>query len=975
MPITCTALVVEIGSVRVHVPQAFRWPSTAVVGALLESVTAKWSNYPRPRRIPFSICRRLPAAYDPGMLPRHSIAALPALLVLAVLAAGPSCHRGPGSDIGPNFAPPPATTLSGVVVDPAGLPITGASSTIAGSGSRATSARSGRFVFGDPPLSVPLRLTIDGSAGTADAMDRFPMIVVAAPSIAGTDELDPAVVLPDLNAGASRTENLGASAGFTLDDSGNAGGTLVVASGTVLGRGGSTGSVTITLTNVGPDQLPVDLSATIGDANVTTRGVWLTPTDLTFAGTVDFSVPTTLGLGAGGKANLYRLDPVTGAWTLVGPGTAQAGGSITLDTSALPGGGCYVFATAVATATILTGRAVDKDKVPIPGAIVTSVLGKSVRAAQDGSFSLGPLPAVDAGSNPLSLDYSVRAPRGYEPVRVAATVTASAGSTDVGDVTIDTFATSTLRALLTERGRLATDRRIEVGVQPQIFGEIRQGGREGIVVLQDVPVGYFNIRGSWVENNTFFRGYVPYETLPAPVFDTRGLVGSVDPRGAEWLGAMRAFALDEEAGAPLLGAVFQGAHRSDSGSATTDREGVVFGNGDRYGVSSMSFESTIPGLSVTSVVSITKIDTARTEFPQKVARAPRVGNFDPHGVLEGDLTNTGAGTERRMIVRPVFRTTDFWHRVLTGRTFAGSLPRADDPDVTAGTSYRLGVPTGGSYITGIEGVLQSGVLVPQRIGVLVDLLIDAGTVVNQDLALDHPIDQTLALPGAIAGLDGDIATTSLRYELGLRRPDGLALDLLPEVGGVVASAPDVTIPVPALTGPLAGGVFLVALRGSDTRANGADVSQASFTEAATSPVTPPVLLPVPEVQSPTPNQTVSASGFDVTWTWPSGVADPNYFVIELSTVNGTDDRYWTVYVRGDLRVFEFGRLVPSAPNPLVAGRTYDLRITAHRVDKGVTYSPDINNSYQRIIGNLYSLRAGARGSAATASYAFKVTTN
>ncbi|MFQ5506178.1 MAG: carboxypeptidase-like regulatory domain-containing protein [Planctomycetota bacterium] len=900
----------------------------------------------------------------------HSLSSF--LLVALWPAVVPSCSTGDGSDIGPKLDKLATSFLAGLVVDQDGLPISGARITLEGSQSDAVSGRNGRFFFELPPVGT-VRMAVNGAAATADASDRFPELSLRVSIPPGKTELDRPIVLPDLGSGGSLSVPLGASTGFALAAGAPPSATLKVGNGAVLSRPSASGNVTLGVTKVDSEELPLELAT--ASTRLGTRGIWLTPTDLGFSGSVSLSIPNDLGLPVGQKAELYRLD--AGVWSLVGPGTVQAvqggGTEIVMDQAVLPGGGLYVFTKVVGATTSLSGRVLDGSMVPVPGALVVSALGKSTRCDAGGAFTLGPLPAVDGGNASVNLPVLLVAPLGFEPARALESVVATAGVTSVGDRSIDALRSGMVRVLGASRGFALVERRFMIGSGSGGSHAIETTDSSGVLRIRDMPAGVQSAHVTWVDGQDFFRGLVRAELMAGQEsLDLLTIAGREDPRGTEWRGNLLGFVLDELSGAPVQDAVFQGKHDPLTQlTAVTDRVGSFLAAGERFGQPTASARTSHGGRTVTAAFTLDWLDNSRAEFPLQTARRSRMGSFDPHALLAGSLLATTAGKTHKLLVRPIYRENDLWNRILTGQSFAGDLPRHTDPELSGQNAYRVGLPRSRSFVTAVEGVLSSGVFVPEKLGFLVDLVARAGDTVNRDLGLDFPVDRSLVVQSVLSGRDADIPDAALRYELGLRRSDGSTLDLLTESGGVLAGTDDLTIRVPARTGVLANGSFLVAVGGSGTRSSGATITQHLYFEAVGPSVAPGPFLAVPEISSPSPGQSVAASGFTASWSWAPS-SPPDYFLLELSSVDGSDDHYWTVMLRGEARSFDFKSLVATAPQVLTTGRSWTLVLQAFRLTRGIAV--DRADGYQRLIGNLYSIRPGDRGIGARSSFEISIST-
>ena len=143
--------------------------------------------------------------------------------------------------------------------------------------------------------------------------------------------------------------------------------------------------------------------------------------------------------------------------------------------------------------------------------------------------------------------------------------------------------------------------------------------------------------------------------------------------------------------------------------------------------------------------------------------------------------SAGAGLARRILVRGPIRPND-WRRVqLGGPLRLPTLPRITDPAVTSGLAYDLGVPVPSFSVSAVEGVHSLGCP-------------DAAARRLRPRARERKrhrrrratslsmwlLDQPLRLRSILQGLDTNLASTDLRFALGLdlgRRSRGRAARL------------------------------------------------------------------------------------------------------------------------------------------------------------------------------------------------------
>jgi hypothetical protein len=172
-----------------------------------------------------------------------------------------------------------------------------------------------------------------------------------------------------------------------------------------------------------------------------------------------------------------------------------------------------------------------------------------------------------------------------------------------------------------------------------------------------------------------------------------------------------------------------------------------------------------------------------------------------------------------------------------------------------------------------------------------------------------------------------------------------------------------------LTGSLAGHEWLVALQASGPGTTGL-VTQRALQRIGAGGITPVPLLGAPQVTAPSNGSSVPADGFTVQFTLPSGTS---YAVLELRSVLAGDTRSWQAVVPPDQTSFIFPKLPAEAPNPLLAGRTYTLTVSAFRIDTG----PLLQSAtpYRDLTTFLFSVDAYERGVTAMSSHTISITAN
>mgnify|MGYP002713119486 CR=1 FL=1 len=920
-------------------------------------------------------------SYSPKSWPRTKAA-----LFLSVLLAIPACHKGDGSVIPPLLPGGPDNYVSTPVINQASEPIVGTLASVAGSTNTAAALRTGRFYLPDPSLGQ-VSVTIDPTNGTATGSDEFPRFVYRPGISAGKAELGRAVVLPDLLTGTSSTLPLGTLASpVTVDASSTAGARLSLATGTILSQPGQSGNVKVSLARVEKDQLPLDLPSPASGVLLAGRGIWLTPVDLEMTGgSKALTIDNDLGLANGQKADLMRLDPVSGVWNKAGTGTVQSAGTeIQSDAGVLAGGGIYVFTISVTVSTSVSGKVVDESDNPIPGAHVIVGEAGVVLTDPQGDFVAPSVAQQDASGTPLQLPLFVLPPLGYAPAIWRGTFAAMPNSTSVGTIKTKSYPVTNLQTLAVIQGRGLGHARIfhggGGGNSPEVYQEQGLGEfststvtQSGVVTRRDVPLGWYRVSHSFVLGGDLYRQ--PDDLVsnmnPSFEFNTMTLfVRSWPTSSGEVDGRTLCFVMDAEGGAPLEGAVVQSPTDSTTTRFVTLEElGSAYNSTNRFEDQTAVYESKLPGgLQARSAFTTGSIDNFRVEYPLITLKRQALGRFESFGVIQGTLQGSIGGQDRKALPQPGYSVNDWFGLALTGRTYMESIPQFLEPSTTS-QSYRLGLPTQKANLVISEGVTNAADYTPQRLGILTGLRPRPGYGLVQDLDLSLALSSQLTLTGVLASLDSRIGAAGLRYRLGAAQNSLQAIDLLPLSAGVTTGGSDATVPVPPLSGALAGASYLVAFGGTATT-SGVTVGQHLYLQTGAGSVAPGDFLAVPAITAPAANATVPKTGFDVTWTQANGTY---FYELDLRSVNGTDDRYWAVILPSDRTSFTFGALVAAAPQILEGGRTWTLTLSAYSVDHGV--AEGWSNGYQRILGNLYALRPGERGVRARSLWKQTITTS
>jgi len=130
------------------------------------------------------------------------------------------------------------------------------------------------------------------------------------------------------------------------------------------------------------------------------------------------------------------------------------------------------------------------------------------------------------------------------------------------------------------------------------------------------------------------------------------------------------------------------------------------------------------------------------------------------------------------------------------------------------------------------------------------------------------------------------------------------------------------------------------------------------------------MLDVPDIVSPLPGAMVSSTGFTVQFTVPISTI---YTLVQIRAATGTEVRDWTAVLPASFDSFTF-RLLPSqAAQPLAAGLTWTLKVTAARIETGLLVP--LTDVYRRLLQNWVGLGPSEQEVNAYSSTSIQVSTN
>lgn len=906
-----------------------------------------------------------------GRLVQMKRAAATSLVLLLTVSA---CE-GSGSDIGPDIEPPlPNSDYRVLVHDDQGRGVSAALVSVSGIASPTPTGRSGRADVQSVPTGMRL-ITVDGANASATDTDMLGTLTISAATPDG-NQLPYVLNIPDVSQSVGLALNTGVQAvQSTLDDSATSGVIATVPAGTNV-TFGTAPTVTLRSGSLQSGHLPGDLPTAPPGARLMGQGAYLAPDGVTFAPGIDLSLPNDLQLAGGAMADLFFLNPATGSWENRGTGTVAGARIVATDpTGAVTQGGLYAFSTTIAQTAGVMGRVIDPDGSAIGGVLVRAGEGQT-RTDSNGNFTISDLAAELGDASPRSVTVEFTGGRDLRPSSTSQ-VAALAGGTvaDLGDIVLDTFSVADVRLMLITRGRQDTEKRMGISANLGPTSSLGIGDCRAQATFEDQEIGQFGWLTSSARNtDTVFlsQGLADLSadrlTLDLRIFSSE--VGWTRDPGS----GTSAFVVDSLGTGPISGAaVTRGFPPSVQFVGFTNNSGGItlsIGSPDQI----TAYESTTSG-PVTVISAFAMVDPAsgRVEIPLERAPAPPVGNFDRNGLVSGDMIG-GGSPERRIRSTRILDRNDWYDSVFLGRNVEGDVPIKVDPALTGGTAFTVGVTATEGNLSGVEGTSSGGDFSLDRMGIQEGLAVQQGDRLLMDLPLNNVANTPFLADNALNNLDPSIPLADLEFDLALAQDD-LTVDVVRGVGGNMAfNGLDATFTLPSLGGFPAGSEYLLRFGGTSSNA-GTTIDQRTVLtlDASTEAGTPgPVVqfMDVPAITSPAPGATVPASGFTVSYTIPISTL---YLVVELRSELPTDTRVWTAVLPASISSFEFYTPPASAPNPLEAGRTWTLTVTAARVENGPIFG--FTNSYVRMVTNFVGISAAERVVNAFSSSSITITTN
>jgi uncharacterized protein (TIGR03437 family) len=148
-----------------------------------------------------------------------------------------------------------------------------------------------------------------------------------------------------------------------------------------------------------------------------------------------FPNPDQANLGPGAKVDLYRFDVQTGSFIKRGTGTVSADRMRVVSDGRIVDLASFWFAAAPSGVTTVTGRVVNSQSLPVPGAILT-INGRSAASDQNGGFNIPDV--ATSGLSQIQVEAVLPQQFGTSPRGTSALTTVVVGGvTNVGSITLN----------------------------------------------------------------------------------------------------------------------------------------------------------------------------------------------------------------------------------------------------------------------------------------------------------------------------------------------------------------------------------------------------------------------------------------------------------------------------------------------------------------------------------------------------------
>ena len=872
---------------------------------------------------------------------RYGLVPVPWLVLLAACA-------GDGSDIGPRLPRIPDKSSKVLLFDDDNQGVVSATVALAGSTTSALTGRNGRGDF----LATPrgrLLFDVDPSWAAATAGDTLGGYRVAL-TVTGPDAPTPLHV-PQLPDSASAVVNVGLQTTATTISSAH--GALAVASGVSISVEGVTETTRLSLGELSAEHLPGDVPSSGVGTRLFGRGFYVAPLGASFSAGLDLDVEddiraTTLG------AELFWLDDQSGEWIIVGVATASAG-RLTAS-GVIERGGLYAFGVIVEDVRSVEGRVVDVEGLPVPDVMVT-VDQRHTTTASNGTFFLDGVAETYGNGDLRDAPLELYAGGSWLPVITSLTVSGSSPTIDVGDVELDTVRAGNVRVQQVLRARAD-------GFQParlsSVIGEValsQMSDANGQVTFEDVPSGYFGFQEGRRQNDrrVYYGQEVGFLEFGRRWLDSYQFL--FDRPWFQGTRSTRGYICDRVGGGPVEFAYLVKGDTADAGYIGETREtGQLFGERGFKRRATATLRTEREGVAITHGFTVALPRSDHQEFPmRRVLRRP-LGNFERHGYVTGSVTGTTPGSSYDTRVTRRMTRQELWDAVVEGAPMSSTFP----VDIAVGptqSGFRVGLPVAGGNIAVVELADNNGKDRLEKYAVLAD--VRDGLVEGANLTLDDPVplvaSTQFVLQDALAAAPAEVDATSLELSIGQEVDGAGVVDVARRVDGSISlTGDDLELALP----PLSLGERWILLLGGESTSADVTSSHYSMIDVEGATTTGFAFRPFPTLTAPAAGATVAASGFDVEFSLPAGCLGGK---IELySEGAGSEDTLiWEVLVPPDELDFRFVQLPAEAETPLLANRTYTLKVSAWFGTVDI-FTPNVYGDFVAFAQSIAPVEGGVR---------------
>ncbi|MGA0058118.1 MAG: hypothetical protein ACO3RU_00880 [Planctomycetota bacterium] len=866
-------------------------------------------------------------------------------LPLVALAA---C-TGDGSDIGPRIEPLPGASYRLTVQDDVGRGVSSARVTLAASASAVTVGDGTCDLLVTAAENAVLRIAAD--AASASDGDRLVGLTLRTDPFRA-EWLSYVVHLPDIapSAGLAVVPGVVASA-QVLDDSVTSGAVIEIPPGVEVS--GALAPFVMRTGKLRDDHIP-PLPLVGGLVPMASRGIFVDiPSGVSLTPGADLLLPNDLALPDGARAQLFYLDTVTGLWTDIGQ--AIAGPTGLRADGRLLAGGLYAaaFSPDPAARASLAGF-VERELRPTALADLRVRIGQAVTSTDgSGRFALSGIPVVDGAGQPRAARVQLAGGGRHVPVTDEVEVPLAVGedkqdferTSPTLNYGIDT------RFQLIQRGAALPGTWFGLGTTETGSGDIAVSDDDARFDVPRVEEGFLSFLVGRPDPVRQDRVRVAEGLLSLGRRRNRDLQLFYDEQPWRPGGAPQVWAVDPLRRGLVAGTkVFRNSGGGDSEVGTIRDDRL-----ERYDIRSaevvLASETEEDGRTVVSAFLCQEFDVGRLEAPIRRASRPRLGAYDPFGIVEGVLAGSGPGL--RVVATPRLETGIWFDAARAGEEIEARAPVLLEPSRDGGQRFELGLPAAGGQLVATTTETVGGGLQLTGLGYELGLRPAAGSrapITGLDLTTSR---QAYTVQGATDGRDPRIQQVGFLADVAVEANGGV--DLVDAARGL-ATSPDgsdgLRIDLPALDRLPQAEAHLVLFRGTG-RDGDLEVGQQVYARIAAQQVESRGLLAVPQVASPAPGATVEDSGFTVELALP---ADALFGVVTLRSRGAAVERTWTCVVPQTSTSVRI-RPLPAGddvPDVLVPG-DYDLEVEAYRIDFTRCPFRDDTLPYQVVLARFVTL--------------------